>query len=99
MNSAQVASVYRSLNDEVLPRELAHFEALLETSASGWLAGGDGPSIADFILVPRLQWLVEPGIHPEISINLLDRFPRLKDLVAKYMALPALEVYHARNLC
>jgi glutathione S-transferase len=58
MTDAFRENVRRSLNDEVLPRHLLFLEKKLGASDTGWLAGTEQPSIADFVFVPRLQWLV-----------------------------------------
>lgn len=94
MTEEHVATCRKALNDEVLPRHLGNFEKLLEDSPSGWVAGGVEPSIADFILVPRLQWLVEPGTNDGISTTLLDGYPKIKAMMAKFMALPAVVKYY-----
>jgi glutathione S-transferase len=54
-----------------------------------------GPSIADFILVPRLQWLAS-GANDGISLTILDAFPHLKAVIAKLMALPAVIEYYEK---
>jgi glutathione S-transferase len=54
-NEAILAEVRKSLNDEVIPRHLEFIENLLVKSTTGWIANTTEPSIADFILVPRLQ--------------------------------------------
>jgi glutathione S-transferase len=46
-NEELLATVRKSLNDEVLPRHLTFFETLLKDSESGWIAGGPSPSIAE----------------------------------------------------
>lgn len=94
MTEEHVATVRKDLNDEILPTHLSHFEKLLTDSPSGWMAGGATPSIADFILVPRLQWLVEPGVNEGISPTLLDGYPKVKAMMAQFMALPAVEKYY-----
>jgi glutathione S-transferase len=81
------------LNNEVLPRHLANLERLLEQSPSGWIAGTAGPTIADFILVPRLQWL-SSGTLDGISKTILEPFPKLRALVSKVMSLPAVVAYY-----
>ena len=40
------AKVRKALNDEVLPRHLAHLERKLTASTTGWLAAGPHTSIA-----------------------------------------------------
>mmetsp|Transcript_31297 Transcript_31297/g.52793 ORF Transcript_31297/g.52793 Transcript_31297/m.52793 type:complete len:176 (-) Transcript_31297:97-624(-) len=96
MTPEDVAAVRTSLNEEVLPRHLGNFEAILAASASGWLAGGETPSVADFALVPRLQWLVEPGQHDGISTSILDPYPKLRALIDKLLALPAIAAYYKK---
>lgn len=95
MTPEHVAEVRKVLNDEVLPRHLSNLEALLEESPSGWLAGDDTPSIADFVLAIRLEWLVQPGVNDGISTTLLDSYPKIKAMIAKFYALPAVVEYYA----
>ena len=52
-----------------------------------------GPSIADFILVPRLQWLAS-GANDGISVTILGAFPHLKAVIVKLMALPAVVAFY-----
>ena len=79
------AEVRKNLNDEVLPKHLRFLEGLLGDSKTGWLAGTEKPSAADFAFVPRLRWLVS-GANDGIDGNLLDGYPKVKDLIAKMMA-------------
>jgi len=51
-----IAVIRKELNDKVLPAQLANLEKLLQKSQTGYAAGTDEPSIADFVLVPRLEW-------------------------------------------
>lgn len=88
-----VPPVRAALNDEVIPRHLGCLETLLSRSTTGWIAGTEGPSIADFILVPRLQWLCS-GDNKGISTEILAPFPLLSGLVEKLLALPAVEAYY-----
>lgn len=43
----------------VLPTHLGFFENYLKKSTSGWIAGTENPSIADFAIAPRMLWLAE----------------------------------------
>jgi glutathione S-transferase len=94
MTEDHVKTVRKALNDDVLPEHLANLEKLLQDSPSGWIAGGAEPTIADFILVPRLQWLVEPHVNEGISPHLLDNYPKLKGMMQKLMDLPAVVEYY-----
>ena len=60
---------------------------------SGWIANTPNPSIADFILVPRLQWLAS-GVNEGISKNILHPFPSLRALMEKLMNEPKLKSYY-----
>ena len=66
-----VKTVRKSLNEEVLPRHLSFFENIIINSKTGWLSNvSTDPTIIDFVLVPRLQWLIS-GSHDGISTNIL----------------------------
>lgn len=96
VDEESLKTVRKSLNDEILPRHLQNFENLVRKSPNGWLAGGTEPSIADFMVVPRLEWLVKPGVHQGISTNLLDNYPNLLKLIKKFNDLPAVKKYYAK---
>ena len=88
-----VATVRRALNDEVLPKHLSFFESVLEKSPTGWLCGTEDPCIADFVLVPRLQWLAS-GVNDGISLEILEPFPQVKGLIDKLMGLEKIQQYY-----
>jgi glutathione S-transferase len=69
--------------------------SLLSSAVSCSVLCATGPSIADFILVPRLQWLAS-GANDGISLTILDPFPQLKAVIAKLMALPAVTEYYEK---
>ena len=94
-NPELVPIVRESLNNEVIPRHLNCLETIMSRSETGWIANTEGPSIADFILVPRLIWL-EGGNNTGISTEILHSFPLLKGLIAKLMALPAVVAYYSK---
>jgi glutathione S-transferase len=85
--------VRAALNDEVLPRHLACLETILSRSQTGWIANTEGPSVADFILVPRLRWL-ESGDNAGISTEILEPFPLLRALMLKLLALPGVVAFY-----
>jgi len=86
--------VEKALNDTVLPRHLAFFEQLLQDSDTIWIAGTEGPSIAEFVLVPRLQWL-QSGISG-VDKNILESYPGILALIDNTMALPAVVAYYKK---
>jgi glutathione S-transferase len=79
---------------QVLTRHLGHFESLLASSSSGWLADTDEPSIADFLLVPRLKWLAG-GDNSGISVDILEPYPKVRALIEKLENLPEIKAYYA----
>ena len=56
---------------------------MLGNSTTGWLANTPGPTIADFVLVPRLEWLVS-GVLDGISKDLLTGFPKVQALIIPF---------------
>ena len=86
----------KAINDDVLPRHFAFLESLLAKSDSGWLAGTPGPTIADFYIVCSLQWF-EAGPFDGVDHKtvLADRFPALKALMGRLMALPEVVEYYS----
>jgi glutathione S-transferase len=95
-NEELLMTVRRSLNDEVLPRHLQFLENFAKASTTGWIANTEGPSIADFILGPRLRWLVS-GVQAGISTDLLSHYPHLQGVVDRLYALPQVVQYYAQR--
>lgn len=95
LSEDSVSAVRRALNDEVLPKHLGFFERVLENSPTGWLCGTENPCVADFVLVPRLQWLAS-GVNDGISLQILDPFPRVKGLIDSFMALEKIQEYYRK---
>jgi glutathione S-transferase len=89
-----LAAARKKLNDEILPKHLEFFENFLRQSSTGWLAGTEGPSIVEFMLIPRLQWLGSPN-NPGIDANLLEAFPLLTAMMHRFLDLPAIKEYYA----
>jgi glutathione S-transferase len=96
-DSEATKTVEQAIGDRVLPRHLAFFEQVLTESSTGWLAGGDGPSIADFQLIPRLQWLQSGGVGGVDSATVLEPYPKLIALIEKFVAIPEIVAYYAEN--
>ena len=88
-DGANTAAVRKAINDDILPRHLGFFNKVLEDGGTGWLAGTADPTIADFCIVPRLQWIKASGV-PEIGGDaLFAPFPHVNALLDKFMAQPA----------
>ena len=86
-----LASVWKAQYEEIIPRHLGQLQQQLDASATGWLAGTQGPSIADFFWVPSLMAL-QKGRSGDADV--LKAFPRLEALVGRFLALPKIAEYY-----
>jgi len=93
LDDETVAKVRKSLNDDVLPRHLSYLERLISESGTSFIANTAEPSIADFILAPRLQWL-ESGANDGISKTILNKFPKIKTYMNTFLSLPKIKSYY-----
>lgn len=94
-NKELLLTIRKSINDEVLPRHCQFFENLIIQGGTGWLAGGNGPSIAEFLFAPRLTWMFS-GNQEGIDKTMLERYPNLKGMVDKFYALPSITAYYKK---
>ena len=86
---AEALASYRlSISAHHVPTFLKFVDEALERSPSGWLAGTDGPSIADLCWAPRLSWL-ESGALDWLPRSTLQQFPHARALVDRVYSLPA----------
>lgn len=88
------ATVIAKLNDDIFPKHFSFLEALIAKGGTGFVAGTPEPTIADFVLAPRLEWLLS-NANPGISSTVLDPFPRVKALVGKVFGLEKIKNYYA----
>ena len=91
------AKVRKAIQEDILPRHLGFFDTVIADGGTGWLAGTEGPTIADFVLVPRLQWIKASGIPGGIigGEELFKPFPNVNALISKLMTLPAVMTYYS----
>merc|ERR1719334_939114 len=75
---------------KVIPGHLEKLSALLKAGGTGWIAGTQKPSTADFMWGLRLkslgEWLGEPKI--------LENFPLLIEFVEKFFELEEVQTYY-----
>ena len=89
-----VAEARAFLNTNTLPRHLQFLERLMAASTTGWIANTPQPSIADFVLVPRLQWLVS-GQHEGIDRDLISKHaPLVAGMITRFNELPQIVAYY-----
>ena len=89
-----VSKVTRALSEEIFPRHLGNLEKILAASESGWLAGTPEPTIADFFLVPSLEWLQNGCNTDGISTSLLVKCPHVLRLIQKFHDIPSVRKYY-----
>jgi len=95
LSTENVMKIRKELNDIILPRHSGYFERFLENSTTGWLANTAEPTVADFVMSIRLQWLVQPGVHDGIDTTILEAFPRLRAMIDKFKDLESIKAYYA----
>jgi len=94
---ADVAAVRKDLTETVLPRHLGDIEKSLKTDPSRvYLTGRSEPSIADFVLVPQLQKLMDGGVEG-IDPRIFTGFPKVCRLVEAFNALPSVVEFTAER--
>jgi glutathione S-transferase len=89
------AKAFKSISDEILPRHLGNVEKMLKASSTGWIAGTQEPSPADFVWYSRFaDYLPE---HTELSdkVRSLEDYPACKAFVEKFKSLEAIKEYYS----
>lgn len=84
---------YEHFNETVLPEHLKRAERVIESSSTGWFAGTEEPSPADFVWYCSL---VNMAAKKEISEKnkTLESFPLLKAFMEKFESLEAIKEYY-----
>ncbi len=87
---------YEIYNETVLPGHLKRAERVIESSSTGWIAGTEQPSPADFVWYCSL---VNMSAKKEISDKNknLEDFPRLKSFMEKFEALETIKDYYNKE--
>jgi glutathione S-transferase len=97
MTETEQATVYQHQIDDVLPRHCGFLEKMLGESATGWLCGTPGPTVADFVWATTLK-PVKEGTWPTPAFKaILEGFPRLSALVDKLYALEEIRMYFGND--
>jgi glutathione S-transferase len=91
--SELITKVRKSLNANVLPRHLGFLDELMKASTTKWIGNTEYPTIADFLLVPRLKWLTQ-GLIDGISQDILAPYSSLKKLMNDFYSLPEIVDYY-----
>jgi len=86
---------YTLMSDEILVRHLGNLEKLLKSSSTGWIAGTEEPSAADFAWFTRLADFLPAKAELSDKIKSLEDFPLCKTFVEKFKNLQAIQEYYA----
>merc|ERR1711957_440138 len=85
---------YQTISREVLPRHLGNVERLLESSATGWIAGTKEPSPADFVWYGRLADYIPSKRELTEKVRTLRDYPGCREFVKKFGSLEAVKEYY-----
>lgn len=97
MENDAKAEAFDSISTEVLPRHLGQVESLLKASQTGWIAGTEEPSAADFIWYTRLRDAIPEKLEYSDKLKSLEAFPILKAFVEKFKSLEAIKDYYEKK--
>jgi glutathione S-transferase len=89
------AKAYKSISDEILPRHLGNVEKMLKASSTGWIAGTQEPSPADFIWYVRLADYLPEKTELSDRVKSLEDYPACKAFIEKFKSLEAIKEYYA----
>jgi len=87
---------YEHFNQTVLPDHLKRAERCIESSPTGWIAGTEEPSPADFVWYCSLINMAAKKEISEKNKN-LDNFPKLKAFMEKFESLEAIKQHYDKE--
>ncbi len=85
---------YDAISTDVLPSHLKSVESLIKASSTGWIAGTEEPSIADFVWFSRLVDFVPNKEEYSEKLKSLEEYPALKTFIEKIKSLEAIKQYY-----
>jgi len=91
------ADLKNKINETVIPSHFAALEKQLEKSKSGWLAGTEQPSIADFQWGSTLRG-VSHGWTGSKTVLDAEKFPKLVAFEKKFHDFGAIKKYYETNV-
>jgi len=87
---------YEHFNETVLPEHLKRAERVIEASTTGWIAGTEEPSPADFVWYCSLVNMIEKKEISEKNKS-MEGFPKLKTFMEKFESLEAIKEYYNKE--
>jgi glutathione S-transferase len=89
------AKAYITISNEILPLHLGNVEKMLKASSTGWIAGTQEPSPADFVWYTRLADYIPEKTELSDRIKSLEDYPACKAFIEKFKSLEAIKEYYA----
>ena len=83
-----------AINNEVIKSNFEKLEKILSESSTNWIAGTEGPSIADFFWAASLM-AVQRGWTGDKTV--VEGFPKLNALVDRVLALEEMKEYYKNH--
>lgn len=88
----------KNQKEAVIPGHLGLLVKQLEDSTTGWIAGTEGPSIAEFTWMPALKWFSEEAAaRGGNSVIDVDKFPKIKEWMEKFDNLSEIKEWRAKH--
>ena len=81
----------KTINSEIIPRHFRSLEKILVEGGTGWMAGTNGPSIADFFWAPSLK-ACQTGWTGDSTV--LSGFPKLEEFMGRFYGIPQVKNYY-----
>jgi glutathione S-transferase len=91
-DNRKLGKIKENIGLDVIPRHLGYLERIMQKSSTGWIANTEGPSIADFMLAPRLVDL-HKFVEDELMFDVLYAYPGLREMREKLFKLPSVTWY------
>ena len=95
--AANKTKFYTEYVAHIVSKVMGFYTDLLRKGGTGWLAGTPEPTIADFVLVPRLEWLFSGDVSDRIIESELGKYPAIAALINKFNGDPKIKAYYAKK--
>lgn len=96
LDGSAKTKAYEDISSQVLPRHLENVQNLFKISTTGWIAGTEEPSPADFVWFSRLHDFVREKAEYHDKIKTLEDYPALRAFVEKMKSLEAIKEYYEK---
>jgi glutathione S-transferase len=93
LDDAQIKTAFHEQITDILPRHFSYLERSLDSTASGWIAGTEKPSAADFAWGTKLRD-ISVGGDLTLPSQILEPFPNILKFLTKFLTLPEIQLYY-----